>query len=130
MTSLPGYYLSSPGSIVYLPIKEAHEGNFGEERGDIVIETGGGKRWVYNQYGREMMKIMFRPTGAQLPAFRALHNAVHGQKLAFYYVTSDGVTIYCRKQKDFLYTRIKAPIDRFELVLELTSEPTPAELLA
>lgn len=129
MASVPGYYLSSPAAIVYLPVVEAHEANLGEQRMDLLVETDGGKRWVYNQFVREMVTVTFRNlTTAQLAAFRTMHDTVQGQGLPFYYVTSDAVTLYVRKQKDFLYARTKSRT-MYDVRLELSAEPSDASLL-
>ena len=129
MASLPGYYISSPAAIVYLPVREKHTAQLGEARGDISIETDGGKNWVYNQFKRTMESLTFRVNGTQLAAFKAMHDALNGQSTAFYYVDSDGLTFYCRKQQDFLYTRIgSAPPYLYDVTLNLKGEPTDAEI--
>jgi hypothetical protein len=129
MASFPGYYLTNVALRVNLPMVETHDADMGEERGDISLETDGGKRYTYNQFKREKRRFTFHCVSqAQLDAFRTMHTTVQGQTLPFYFVDSDGVTMYCKKQKDFMFRRIKAPGFQYDVVLELTEEPADAAI--
>lgn len=128
MASNPSYYLTTPSAAVQLPKIEMHEADLGEERGDISFETDGGKRYTYNQFKREKKRLTFRNlTAAQLAIFRTMHTAVGGQTTAFFFIDSDGTTIYCKKQKDFLFRRLRSN-NTYEVVLELTEEPSDASI--
>lgn len=128
MSSFPGYYVSNPALIVFLPRKENHEAPLGADPGVIEVETGGGKRYRYKQFDREVQTLTFMCNTAELAAFRTMHNTVGLN--AFFYVNSDGVTMYVKKQVSFLYNRIASFPDYFTVTLELKQEPTDASLLA
>jgi len=130
MASYPGWYISSPSAIVHLPVIEAHEMDGGTEQSNIEFETDGLKHYAYEQADRDILKLTFRVnSAAHLQAFRDWHDAVHGAVLPFYYVTSDGVTLYVKKRQAGFIFRRQRGVNRYEIPVELRVEPTDAELL-
>lgn len=130
MASFPGWYLTDVAQIVYLPEIEGHEADLGQEIGDEYLETDGGKGYAYNQFEREIMHLTWPSVNAAgLAALRAMHDAVGGRALPFYYKDSDGVTTYVRKEDpNFIYRRLPSYPDRFEVKMNLRQEPTDAEI--
>ncbi len=110
------------------------------ERGELSYETDRGKHWNYVQYTRKIPRLDFRVTLAQLAIFQTLDTAVNGDEIAFYYVPNVAVpttAIYVRKEKGFAPKEYGGGVSvsgsitqLYDYSLQLTQEPTAAEILA
>lgn len=133
-----GYYVtvSSPVVVIALPNARPDSDLYGDQEHDLAHETEHGLKWVYKQSSRRVRRLSFLLTVAQLAILQTLHDAVDGQRTAFYFVPdtdSPHTVILVRKEQDFrprahreLALVNGAPTQLYDYVLELTEEPTAA----
>lgn len=149
----PGYYLadSSPIEIVTFPKAESASassmprGKFGpiaREHTDLSFETEEGVLWTYPQVRRRIWRLTFRITEYELEIFETLHQAVDGQRIAFYFMPdvdeeSPIVSYLVRKEKDFQPQQTGTPhwdgtdiVPMYDYTLELREESEAAQILA
>jgi len=143
----PGYYLLTldsngepdydgsgnpviDGDLVTLPIQSRIGVEYGKERADILHETERGRRWVYPQFDRQVRRMTFRLTLAQMAAFETLDEAVGGQRDPFIWMVdtdeSPSTRLFVRKQAHFIL-RQHPNVGHGELVdlqIDLSEEPT------
>jgi len=145
---LPGYYLIEldaegepdydvdgqpviSGSLVTLPVQERIEGEYGQRTYKNRARTERGRRYGYRQWEAEFQVMTFRlDKDTELPAFRALHDAVGGDGDPFIYVfdvdESPMRTLFCKKEPDFKVKRVSnvAHGQLVDYVMEIEEEPT------
>ncbi len=108
-------------TFVELPVSPRYDPVMGEEQADNAFETNMGNRWIYGLYDRDRWELTFILTNAQLPAFRAMHDAVDGQRTPFYFRLTDvspAEFIYARKEQGFLPRGIGEATDTGETIWE------------
>lgn len=141
----PGYYITSPGSLIVFPRPPRWDSDSSLagvadpiEESDIVMETIRLKRYVYKLGKRSTPSFIFRVPEEELEEFQAFHDDVQGQLTPFYYVfntaASPLATLYCRKEPDFKPTKI-GPYrfngvlqGWFDYTLQLSQERTDVEI--
>lgn len=118
------------GDLVVLPIQSRIGVEYGKERADILHETERGRRWVYPQFNRQVRRMTFRLTLAQMAAFQTLDEAVGGQRDPFIWVVdteeSPATRLFVRKDAHFIL-RQHPQVAHGELVdleIRLSEEPT------
>lgn len=146
----PGYSLadSSPPEIVEFPVAErpgsSLRGKLGptaREHTNLEFETEEGVLWIYPQIRRRIFRLIFRVNEYDLEIFETLHQAVDGNRIAFYYypdVEASPLTSFLvRKARDFDPQQIDTPtyisnviVPIYDYVLEMREESEAAQLLA
>lgn len=136
--AVPGYYLTDPGGLILLPVAERYGAQIGYDQNQIILETERGRRWVYHQFRRTTYELVYRVTTEQLFLFQALHEAVNGSEIPFYFVhdTADlAAAVYGRKEKDYQPKELDEPgwVDGVETAIydytfRFTSEPVPGTI--
>lgn len=106
----------------------------------IGHETNAGVRWRFRLFGRDRFRYPFRFPDEELAAFRALHDAVDGDRLPFVWIPDqDLADVYVvRKDQDFEPTEIANQAGRFnstvqaiyDYMLTVTSESRGLEVAA
>lgn len=148
----PGYFLadSSPVEIVTFPRADHYAssstprgrlGPIAREHTDLDFETEEGVHWIYPQIRRRVWFLTFKVSEYELEIFETLHQAVDGQRVAFYFMpdvddSSPMISFLVRKEKDFLPRKVDTQWDGtnivgwYEYTLELREESEAAQILA
>ncbi len=104
-----------------LPVSPRYDPVMGQEQMDNAFETNMGVRWVYGLFSRDRWELSFILANAQIPAFRAMHDAVDGQRTPFYFRLTDvspAEFIYARKEAGFMPRGIGEATDTGEPIWE------------
>lgn len=135
----PAYYIDGVTGLIDLPAPRYSE-LIGTERKAIMEETEEGTRFVYRESKRHTRRITFRCLEADIEIFRALHEAVMGDALPFYYLPSGddtSVEYLVRKEKSFAPKELDEPaivdgetVSVWDYELTLLEEVAAAEILA
>lgn len=105
-----GWYLTSPGALVQLPVKARWDSERYSRRLErIMHETQRGVRHAYELFERGEWKFNFRIPESLIAQYRAIHEATRGDVLPFYFVPDVDLfdaspvsgALYVRKEKDF-----------------------------
>lgn len=93
------------------------------DENNIVHETNFGVRHVYRVFTRNTWRLTFRITETQLATWRAMHDAVDGELIPFYFRIGDAY-LYCRKEAGFQPQQLTEMADDplYDYTITLTEE--------
>lgn len=122
------------GVIVELPINSRIGVEYGTERFNETLETERGRRWIVEKFDRQVRRMTFRLTLANLAAFEALDVAVGGDSDPFFFIvdTDESPTerIFCRKESSFIVRQIEnfPHGGLVDYQMSISEEPTGPEI--
>jgi len=118
------------GVIVDLPIIQRIGVEYGTERYNETLETERGRRWVVTKFERQVRRMRFRITLAQLVGFETLDLAVGGDRDPFFFIvdTDESPTerIFCRKESGFIVRQVEQVMHGAYVDYEMSISEEPA----